>query len=258
MVDWVHPPKGRFFADPFLFRGWCFFEEWVGGKGRISVFPLPFAAEEQKTRFAAAGNKKPFGGGLPSPQAVLERPFHLSYPFVFQHDGQVYMLPEQSESNKLSLYRCLNFPYQWQEEAVLLDLPAVDATPHHDGQQWWLFLGIGKEAKHELQIWTAKKLKGPYHHHSTHRRPNSMRLAGALFHHQDRLIRPAQNRAATYGGSLLFYEVLELSNHRYQEQELTRWHPDASWPYPDGLHHLSSADGTLVIDAKRIVEDLND
>lgn len=69
-------------------------------------------------------------------------------------------------------------------------------------------------------------------------------------------MRPAQNRTRTYGGGLLVYQVDRLDPENYQETEWTRWDPEPSWPYPDGLHHLCSAHGWTVWDAKRFVEEL--
>jgi len=69
------------------------------------------------------------------------------------------------------------------------------------------------------------------------------------------LLRPAQNRAGTYGASLILYEVLELSEERYLERELVRWEPAPDWPFPDGLHHVSCAGSWVAFDSKRFVEE---
>jgi hypothetical protein len=36
---------------------------------------------------------------------AVERDHHLSYPFVFSHDGAVYMIPETSAANRVELLR---------------------------------------------------------------------------------------------------------------------------------------------------------
>lgn len=43
---------------------------------------------------------------------VLQTPWHLSYPYVFEADGHTWMLPEAFRSGKLTLYRCKHFPDQ--------------------------------------------------------------------------------------------------------------------------------------------------
>ena len=70
------PPRGRDWADPFPVRvngrSWLFFEEipWRGGRGHISVAEL----DED--------------GDLHDQRVVLATPHHLSYPFVFKHEGR--------------------------------------------------------------------------------------------------------------------------------------------------------------------------
>ena len=36
---------------------------------------------------------------------VLDEPFHLSYPYVFDHESETYMIPEAKGSNSVRLYR---------------------------------------------------------------------------------------------------------------------------------------------------------
>ncbi len=81
----VTPPPGRGYADPFPLerdgRAWVFFEDISyseGRHGRISV------AEVDKQ------------GHLGDVTSVLERPYHLSYPYVFEWRDEIWMLPETS------------------------------------------------------------------------------------------------------------------------------------------------------------------
>ncbi len=65
------------------------------------------------------------------PRTVLERDHHLSYPFVFEHEGAIYMLPETGEAGRIELHRAVEFPDHWELDRVLLDgLTALDATLH--------------------------------------------------------------------------------------------------------------------------------
>ena len=88
----------RFQADPFLFshggRTWMFFEDFPHAtrKGVIAVCEID-----------ASGHPG-------APRVVLEEPFHLSYPFVFEHDGEIYMLPETAAAGCIRLYHADPFP----------------------------------------------------------------------------------------------------------------------------------------------------
>jgi len=94
----------RFFADPFPVawngKTWLFFEDFDHriGKGRISA--------------VAFGPRGPEGDVFP----VLEQPWHLSFPYVFEHEGELWMLPESSNNRTVSLYRAQNFPTRWVKE----------------------------------------------------------------------------------------------------------------------------------------------
>src|SRR5438067_893938 len=127
----IMPPKDRDWADPFVVeksgRYYIFFEEliYAEGKAHIAMLELDRA------------------GRTSTPSRVLEADYHLSYPYIFEHDGQLWMLPESSRSRRVELYRCVDFPLSWKRECVLLeDVRLVDATLHvekGDRGRWWMF-----------------------------------------------------------------------------------------------------------------------
>src|SRR5579864_2493650 len=87
----IEPDHGRFFADPMLFRykefTVLFFEEfdYSRKRGRISFLIL-----DDKGRCS-------------EPVEALSRPYHLSYPFVFEHAGAPLMVPETSNNRSVEL-----------------------------------------------------------------------------------------------------------------------------------------------------------
>ena len=97
----IKNPPNSFIADPFLFRhnekDFCFVEEYdfLQNKGHISVYEINKNGEK------FLGN-------------VLTEDFHLSYPNVFEHKGDIFMIPETSASKDIRLYKCLEFPLNWQ------------------------------------------------------------------------------------------------------------------------------------------------
>jgi hypothetical protein len=79
----------------------------------------------------------------------------------------------------------------------------------------------------------------------------SSRPAGRPFWHEGRLYRPAQDGTESYGGAMAINWITSLSLEKFQEVTVQRIRPQASWPYPDGIHTLDSFGGLTVIDAKR-------
>ena len=85
-LDWATlrpliPPKDRYWADPFVIRRgdryYVFVEEKLYGTGLGRIACLTLDAQ----------------GMLSSQQVVLERPYHLSYPFIFERGDGLYMIP---------------------------------------------------------------------------------------------------------------------------------------------------------------------
>ncbi len=95
------PPRDRFWADPFVVRKdssiFIFIEEfsYSVNKGHITLLELDKDGELLQT------------------QKILEKPYHLSYPFVFHYDNHYYMIPETSENRTIELYKCEEFPVKW-------------------------------------------------------------------------------------------------------------------------------------------------
>ncbi len=124
------PPKDKIWADPFIIsdanENYVFLEEMTyGGKGRIICMHL---------------NAK---GETINVQPVIEKPFHLSYPFLIQHDETWYMIPESSENNTVDLYECVGFPYQWKLRKNLLSgIKALDSTIVRHNEKFWLFCTV--------------------------------------------------------------------------------------------------------------------
>lgn len=52
---------------------------------------------------------------LTSPQVIIKEKWHMSFPFCFEYDNSVYMIPETSECGKLWLYKCIEFPLKWKK-----------------------------------------------------------------------------------------------------------------------------------------------
>jgi hypothetical protein len=212
--------KDRFHADPFLFekdgKTYLFFEDFRFPLGRAIISCCELDAN-----------------GVPGPHTeVLQRPYHLSYPFVFEDQGEIYMLPETRGNRTVELYRATNFPYQWTADSVLLaDVDIVDATIQKINGRYWMFAGIsnGRFSNcDELGLFFADSLKGPWTPHP--RTPlisdvQRARPAGALFYEGGRLIRPSQDCGKAYGYALVFSQVVTLNETEYEERFISRLIP---------------------------------
>jgi hypothetical protein len=234
----------RFWADPVVITvdgvDALFFEEYLYAEGRGGISCCVVGQD-----------------GTPGPaRRVLQKPYHLSYPFVFVYDGDVFMIPESSENFTVDLYRCTRFPYDWTFEATLLSgIYATDATLHNDGARWWMFLTVGEEESFpwdELHLYMADSPLGPWQPHPGNpvkRDARSARPAGPLFRRDGRLIRPTQDCSETYGGAIHLCEIEVLTPTDFRERVAGRIGPD--WfPGADGIHTLTATERIEVVDIR--------
>lgn len=236
------PPRDRFWADPFALerdgRHFIFFEELVFSRGKAHIAVVEIDRD----------------GRCSVPQRVLERPYHLSYPFLIESDGQLFMVPETGQNGSVELYRCLHFPDRWVLEKVLLRAPrCLDATFHRADGKWWMFVNIGAddaEAHDELHLYHADSLCGEWRAHRLNPIKSdvrSARSAGRLYERNGILYRPAQIGAPLYGSGISLNRVVRLDTEDYSEREVGRIVP----PNADrilGVHTFNRAGSLHVVD----------
>ncbi|MCX8666500.1 hypothetical protein J3T99_02520 [Acetobacteraceae bacterium B3987] len=239
--------KEGFLADPFglwhegRLHVFAEYFDYVQGKGVIEVFIYDerFVLQERR--------------------CVLSEEWHLSYPYVFQHEGVFYMLPEAYKSGRLTLYKATSFPYEW-ERVPTFDFPigAIDATPLHHAGRWWLFWTppAPKQARQStLHIALAEELTGPWcdmGHFLIDR--SGARPGGTPFIEDDEVVLPVQDCSETYGGGI---RLLRISGFKKGRPSICGGdsiplHIPEIKDYPDGMHTLSAAGDVTLVDFKKI------
>ena len=249
-IDWLPVgPALTFLADPF-------------GIGRDGVLNLFAEAYDYRTRRGTIVVQR-YDAALQllDQRTVLSEPWHLSYPFVFEAEGETWMLPEAHRSGTLSLYRAEAFPHAWERVASFgLDTPAVDATPFQWEGRWWLAYSPGgsRSAKQaHLHLAFADRLTGPWTPHPAN--PvrvdrASSRPGGAPFEDADgSLVLPVQDCTSTYGGAIRPLKIIELSPHSFRAEAGDAIAPPSqAAPFLDGLHTLSGCGELTLVDVKRV------
>ncbi|WP_137933666.1 glucosamine inositolphosphorylceramide transferase family protein [Mesorhizobium comanense] len=251
----AHPAAGwqdlpddgsRFYADPFplLYRGQVtlFVEDYIHRTGKAILSAVPFGPS----------------GPLGRPEPVLELPYHLSYPFVFERDGEVWMVPESCANRTVDLYRATAFPGGWVKEATLIsDIVASDATLVEHGGRWWLFATVrdgGGAFSDALHLWSAPDFRGPWTPHPAN--PvlvdiASARPAGRMVERNGQLLRPVQDCRRSYGAALGIARVTHLDLTGMEQVVETILTPGALWNGRK-LHTLNEAGGLEFIDGSAI------
>ncbi len=240
----VQDDGGRFYADPFLYQA----------NGRTFLFVEEYPYADQRGFISAA---EVIDGRLATaPVAVLKRPYHLSYPFVFEHDGEFWMIPETGENRTIELYRATEFPWKWELSTVLMDGAVFsDATILFHGSLWWLFVTadrFGTSTQDELSIFYSEALEGEWKPHRANPVKSDSRFsrpAGRIIRQGGRLLRPAQNCDRTYGAGIVWFEITELTPTRFDERQIAAWDGQTELSM-DGLHSFDQLGSLQAIDFK--------
>ncbi len=250
-VQWLPDPGAwRYLADPF-------------GVQRAGVTHVFVEAFDYRTKHAVIEHHEIGADHIwRGRETVLARPIHLSYPYIIEDGGDVFMVPESQRANEVALYRAKNFPRNWVRETVLLSgIPAAEASLiQHQGWWWMFFTIVGRQARdqRELHVAYAENLTGPWHPHPQNpilddrsgARPGGTPFAGA-----DGIVTlPVQDCSGTYGGALRFLQFTELETDRIVTGHLpSRLSGDlVSSTHRDGFHTMASCGNLTLIDVKRI------
>jgi hypothetical protein len=202
-----------FVADPFMIRVddlWYMFFEVLSWRAHSRKGEVAYATSRDGLDWQYQGT-------------VLVEPFHLSYPYVFQHGSDHYLIPESAEAGAIRLYRAAPFPSRWVWVADLLTGPEHrdNCVFQRDGR-WWM-LTHTSERLGTLRLFHAPELTGAWFEHP--RSPvvaadrRIARPAGRIVSTDGRLIRYAQDCRATYGASVLAFEITRLTPDAYEEVE---------------------------------------
>jgi len=246
----IESPNDRYWADPHIIKRdgtyYVFVEEYMFDtkRGRIAVIPVEA------------------DGTVGEAQTVLDPDYHLSYPFVFERDGETYMIPESGENRSVDLYKCVSFPDKWELEKTLIkDAHAVDTTLYEHNGRWWMFTNrrdtAGGTTHDELHVYSATHFVTdnwtPHPQGVVVSDVRCARPAGALFKNNGKLYRPGQDCSVDYGYAMQIMEVTELSEERYSEIPATRITPDWN-DCVVGVHTFNHVDGMSIVDAKTFIK----
>jgi hypothetical protein len=246
----VASPYTSYYADPFLLaaRGerWLFFEEFhcPSNRGHISAMRI--------------GE----GLALGEPIRALDPGCHTSYPFVFEHEGAVYMVPETSQARCVDLYACEGLPDRWSLARRLLDgVDCADSVLLEHGGVWYLVTSQAIEHTNQRRglaiYWSETLLSNEWKPHPINRerlyadRPHGYgRNAGAIQRAGDELLRPMQASTNYYGEAARVMRIDELTPERYGETPYEGEHAFARIAALRSTHHVSAAGGLIAWDTR--------
>jgi hypothetical protein len=245
-ITWIeHTRDFAFLADPFGIErgGWLYlFAEAYNYRekhGHIVAY-----------RVAQDGRAEALG-------TVLREPWHLSYPFVFEHENEAYMLPEAHRSGRLTLYRAVDFPTRWAPVQTVLELPAIDPTLWQHEGRFWVAFSLPDAPLTAMHLAYAYRLEGPWHLHPENpvlEGIDCARPGGTPFLKDGALHLPVQDASKGYGSALNLLKITQLDTQGFAANQIGRIAPGAwSFPYDLGIHTISGTGTISLFDTKNVI-----
>ena len=224
------PTKKEWYADPFVYfhndEIYVFMEVMFTDKG-----------------YAGLGYSKLVNGKLTAPKVIIDYGQHMSFPFIFDYNGQIYLIPETRAEKKIKLYRCVEFPEKWEEIHHIDDDRALyDSVVFENNGCRFMFTSeerldvmygsILYLLELEADTMTPKIISDTKITDDC----QFARQAGKMLHKNGKLIRVAQDCSKKeYGRALEFLEVDNLEPENYSEHLIKHISP-ADLRYEKRIH----------------------
>jgi hypothetical protein len=201
------------------------------------------------------------------PCCVLDEEFHLSYPYVFEYDNSIYMIPETCADRSVRLYKADNneltsfsFTRKLVEEpkGANYRISYSDSSIYKKSDKYYLQTTVNIEGINHLKMYVSNSLDGLYTEHSASPLVINNRYGrngGCLFEYKGNLYRPAQECEKRYGDNVHLMKVTTLNEVEYREEPICHNIINTGLEfYSEGGHQFNfvAYDGNIIIatDAK--------
>jgi hypothetical protein len=235
----VRNPKGEFLADPVPL---------VGTEDEYLVEQYRFADRRGVVSHLRLGPD----GSASLREAVIDAPFHLSFPTTFQHGGSTWIVPEAAASGATHLWEYRPDEGTSRHVGPIIDVPVRDVVIFpHDGR--WHLLGTGASPEWHLVLYVSDDPVSsweqvPIDNRTTYVRPGGIQIPlPAVDGEPPAWIVPMQGSSRGYGSEL------GLCQLRLDPTPVLIDGPRIDPPAPFiGLHTLAMGRSQTVVDLKHL------
>jgi len=244
-IEWLSKPKNRVFsADPFIFTD-------KNGNSNLLYENYDYRARKGKISSKIINNENK------NISDVIEENFHLSFPFLLNHNNNIFCIPESFESNQIRLYKFDVSTGKFEFIKPLIEnTSAVDPILFKHKKLWWLFFTTKDLPSVNLYAYYSKEFDGNFEEHKNNPIKidiRSSRSAGAPFYYNGMLCRPVQDCARTYGDKIHINKIEKLSPTEFSEKTIETIMPIENSNFYKGIHTINSDGKYTVIDGKRFI-----
>lgn len=155
---------------------------------------------------------------------VIDEPYHLSFPYIFEQNGDIFIMPETCGNNTVKFFRASTFPTKWEEHKTIIDdIFACDSIfiNSHRGKYYLIANEMYRKdvPNNNYSSCWVKNYLYPLHNDLTIAGERTLiaegdygiRNAGKSFSKDNTLYRVGQNcMNRLYGKGLVFFEVKSI------------------------------------------------
>ncbi|MDD6729153.1 MAG: hypothetical protein PUE08_08055 [Eubacteriales bacterium] len=240
----IKDSKRYWTADPFL----------IENNEKIYLF---FEAFDRLQKKGVLGYREVTENSVGKIKVIYEAKSHLSFPFIYEENGNYFIIPESSSEGQLYRLKCTSFPDKWEKEKILIEDSLVDTVLFKDGREkYYISEKTDKnncfdrvDLFHEENGHLIEKSKNP-----VKRDINNARGAGKVFEFDGMKIRPAQNCGKSYGEKINFNEILKITSDEFKERLLcdvsVNEVPLTTENFYTGIHTYNKLKNIEIIDLK--------
>jgi len=172
---------------------------------------------------------------------ILSETCHLSFPFIFEHEQEIYLMPETFDYKSLSLYHFTDFPNGCTlNRNLMTGEHFIDSHIYKSEGVYFLFTN---NLNDELRLFYSVDLvEWTLHPKSPIVTGNKYsRSGGSIIKVDDRQFRVAQDTSNMYGDNFNIFEINKLSVTEYEESLVHEnvIKKDMKWNI-EGGHHFNS------------------
>ena len=104
------------YADPLLYDF----------SGDVYLYMEAFDRKQKKGCIACS---KISNGKIETPRVIIEEPYHMSFPMIFEMKNEVYMIPETEAGGTINIYINSGNPYEWRLlQRIKTNISIVDSV----------------------------------------------------------------------------------------------------------------------------------
>lgn len=244
----VKNPEGRFLADPFVAtcdnQTVMFVEDFHYSTGRGAISAVRISPD----------------GSYEFIPDIIREDFHLSFPYLFEYKGALYMVPESFQARTIRLYKCVQFPDRWEYlYDIMREVKTVDTMVFEHSGRWWLLTNMSPDGSkdsnemwNEMCIFSAtsplSKDWQPHPKNPVCFSPELGRNGGLLRDVEGTIFRVRQKQGFNlYGKMFSIAKITRLDIESYDEATYCEVEPKF-FPGLVGTHHMHSNGKITVFD----------